>query len=179
MNWKGCAFQRIFSAWCSVVGSLAIPEIFKCCILADTPSAVLWYRRCWVFETIRVSLWGYSQADCLTYNPRKRDSYTLKGPSRFICGTSLFTSCWLQGSRARLQGLSQWVCPACHRFSKSGGVGEGLQIFSRGISFCGRDFFCLYTVVPVQKSSDTKYMSCWCRTALCKESTVKRTWRLV
>lgn len=149
-----------------------------------TEDAACWrsgYGNCQCGHAVPFGLWGSSQADCPAHNPRKRDSYTLKGPSRFISGTSFFSSCWLQGPRAWLQGLSPWVCSACDRFSKSGKEGKGVCKSSAEVSIpvSGGEFFCLYVVVPVQKSSDTKYMDCWCRAALCKEDTVKRMWRLL
>lgn len=118
---------------------------FKHFILADTSSSVPWCRRCRVLQTVSVGLWESSQADCPTYNPRKRDPYTSKGPSRFISGTSFFSSCWLQGPRARLQGLPWWVCPACDRFSKSGKKWKRVCKSSAevGIPVSGGDSFCL------------------------------------
>lgn len=45
-----------------------------------TEDAKCWKWSMWACRTLW--FWGSSQLDCLTYNPRKRDSCTLKGPSR-------------------------------------------------------------------------------------------------
>lgn len=118
-----------------------------------TGDAEYWKLSEWVCEdTLRLTaLHTIQEKEFLTH---------WKDPACLSVVLLFFSSCWLQGPRARLQGLSQRVCPAYDSFSKSGRVEEGLQIFSRGIFVSGGDFFCLYTVVPVQKSSDRIYMSC-------------------